>query len=165
VVKEALVERWGVPSESADLLARLCHGCIGWAISAIDNQEVVKRSEHLDSLISLSGSDVSQRFAVAAQLATQFGKDRASVRERLELWLTWWRDLLLIKNDCGQFITNMDRREALQKAVSQYPQITISEVLKSIRETVQQLEQNANPQLALEVLMLNIPFEREAIYA
>jgi len=159
VVKQALVERWGMPSERADLLARFCHGCIGWAISAMDNEEeLTRRSQHLNSLISLSRGDVSERFAVAAQLATQFGKNRASVRERLELWLTWWQDLLLMKNDCAEFITNMDRREALQEAASQYPQSAIGGMLKSIRETIQQLEQNANPQLALEVLMLNIPF-------
>ena len=162
-VKQALVERWGVPSERADLLARLCHGCIGWAISAIHNEEVLaKRSEHLDSLISLSRSDISERFAVAAQLAT---KDKASVREQLELWLTWWQDLLLMKNGCVEFITNMDRREALQEAATEYSLSAISGMLHSIRDTIQQLEQNANPQLALEVLMLNIPLEREASYA
>jgi DNA polymerase-3 subunit delta' len=162
VVKQALVKRWGVPSESADLLARLCHGCIGWAISAIDNEEMLaKRSEHLDSLISLSGSDVSVRFAVAAQLA--FDKDKASVSKRLELWLTWWQDLLLVKNGCVEFITNMDRREALEHAAAEYPLSALAGMIRSIRETLQQLEQNANPQLALEVLMLNIP--SEASYA
>ena len=166
VVKQALVERWGVPSESADLLARICHGCIGWAISAIHNEEALaNRSAHLDSLISLSRGDISERFAFAARLATQFGKDRASVGKRLELWLTWWRDLLLMKNGCVEFIANTDRREALQEAAAQYPLSAIGGMLKSIRETIQQLEQNANPQLALEVLMLNIPFEREASYA
>ncbi|MBT9163628.1 MAG: DNA polymerase III subunit tau [Chloroflexi bacterium] len=163
---QALMERWGTPSERADLLARLCHGCIGWAIRAIHNEEALaKRSEHLDSLISLSRGDVSERFAVAGQLATQFGKDRASVVERLELWLTWWQDLLLVKNGCGEFITNIDRREALQEAATQYSLSAIGGMLQSIRETTQQLEQNANPRLALEVLMLNIPLEREAIYA
>ncbi|MBT9149075.1 MAG: DNA polymerase III subunit delta' [Dehalococcoidia bacterium] len=155
---QALVERWGVSGERADLLARLCHGCIGWAIRAIHNEKALaKRSEHMDSLISLSRGDVSERFAVAAQLATQFGKDRASVRERLELWLTWWQDLLLVKNGCGEFITNMNRREALQQAAAQYSLSAISGMIRSIRETIQQLEQNANPRLALEVLMLDIP--------
>lgn len=166
VVKHALVERWGVPSERADLLARLCRGCIGWAISVIDNEEeLAKRSEHLGKLISLSRGDISERFAIAAQLATQFGKDRSSVGKRLELWLTWWRDLLLMKNGCVEFITNIDRKEAIEEAMAQYPLSDIGGMIKSIRETIQQLEQNANPQLALEVLMLNIPFERESNYA
>ncbi len=59
----------------------------------------------------------------------------------------------------------MDRRGALQEAAAQCPSSAIGGMLKSIRETMQQLEQNANPQLALEVLMLNLPFEREASYA
>ncbi len=166
LVKQALVERWGVSSERAEHLARLCHGCIGWAVAAIDNEEtLVNRSVHLDALIALSRGDVSERFDFAARLAAQFGRDRVVVGDRLDLWLTWWQDLLLVKSGCVEFITNMDRREALQEAAGQYPLSAISGMIKSIRQTMQYLEQNANPQLSLEVLMLEIPVEREESYA
>jgi len=166
VVKQELMERWGLPSERADLLARFSHGCIGWAISAADNGDALaKRSEYLDSLIAVSIGDITERFAVASRLAKQFAKDRALVGKHLELWLTWWRDILLMKNGCLEFIANMDRREVLEEAAARYPLSAVGGMIKSIRETIQHLEQNANPQLALEVLMLNIPFEGETNYA
>ncbi len=155
-VRQALVEQWKVMPERADLLARLSYGCIGWAISAIDNENMLEEhSRHLESLIALANSDISERFEFASQLAAQFNKNRASVREWLELWLTWWRDLLLMKNGCAEFITNIDREGALQQQAARYSLSAIYGMTKSVQETMRQLDQNANPRLALEVLMLN----------
>lgn len=159
IVKEALVKRCGIDPERAELLARACHGSIGWAISAIDDESILdERSHHLDNLIALSSSDISERFEFAANLATQFSKNRVAVRDRLQLWLTWWRDLLLVQGDCPEFIINNDQEEVLQQHIEQCGKNAIIRAIKSIQETMQQLEQNANPRLALEVLMLNIPY-------
>jgi len=116
IVKEALMEKWGIDPSRADLLARACQGSIGWAISAIDDEGILEeRSQHLDSLITLSGSDITERFEFAADLATQFSKNRVAVRERLQLWLVWWRDVLLIKSSCPDFITRLEGRSDLFK--------------------------------------------------
>jgi len=165
-VRQALVDKWGTPPERADLLARLSHGAIGWAISATrDDNMLEERSQNLESLIALTGSDITERFEFAADLAIQFGKNRALVRARLELWLTWWRDLLLLKNGCTKFVTNIDRQDILEQQAGKYSLNSIRGIIKSIQETMQHLEQNANPRLALEVLMLNINVEREKSYA
>ncbi|NQT74172.1 MAG: DNA polymerase III subunit delta' [Chloroflexi bacterium] len=165
IVKEALMERWGIDPSRADLLARACQGSIGWAISAIDDEGILEeRSQHLDNLIALSGSDITERFEFAADLATQFSKNRVAVRERLQLWLTWWRDLLLVKGNCLEFITNNSQEGVLGQHAAQCSTSAIGGAIRSIQETMQQLEQNANPRLALEVLMLNIPYvEKEEI--
>ncbi|MFH1301688.1 MAG: DNA polymerase III subunit delta' [Planctomycetota bacterium] len=165
-IRQALLEQWEIPPERADLLARLSHGAIGWAISAISDETIIEeRFLNLAGFISLADSDISDRFEFAAELATLFGKNRALVRNRLELWLTWWRDLMLIKNGCLESITNADREDTLQHQSGRYTLSEISEMIKSIQATMQQLEQNANPRLALEVLMLNIPSEREISHA
>ena len=164
--RQALVEQWGISSERADLLARLSHGAIGWAISAIGDETIVEeRFLNLEGFISLADSDSSARFEFAADLATLFGKNRALARNRLELWLTWWRDLMLMKNGCSESITNADRKDMLQQQSGRYSLREIIGMLKSIQQTMHQLEQNANPRLTLEVLMLSIPVEREMIHA
>lgn len=165
IIKEALTERWEIDPIQADLLARTCQGSIGWGISAIDDDTILEeRSQHLDNLIALSASDISERFKVASDLATQFSRNRVAVREYLGLWLTWWRDILLIKNSCPEFITNRDQQDVLRQHATHCSTIGIGGAIRSIQETMQQLEQNANPRLALEVLMLNIPhLEKEEI--
>ncbi len=165
IVKGALMERCGIDPSQADLLARTCQGSIGWAISAIDDDGILEeRSHQLDNLIALSSSDITERFEFAASLATQFSKNRVAVREQLELWLSWWRDILLTKSSCPDFITNSDQQDALRQHAAQCSTSVIGGAIRSIQETMQQLEQNANPRLVLEVLTLNIPhIEREEI--
>jgi DNA polymerase-3 subunit delta' len=165
-VRQALIERWGTPPERADLLGRLSYGAIGWAISATRDDKILEeRSESLASLISVGDADIIERFEFANKMATLFGKNRALVRDRLELWLTWWRDLLLMKNGCVEFVTNADRQDILEQQAGKYSLNSIRGIIKSIQETLQQLEQNANPRLALEVLVLNTGVERENNYA
>lgn len=164
--RQALGEQFGASPERADLLARLSHGAIGWAILAASDESIMEeRSRNLESFISLADSGITERFEFANGLATLFGKNRALVRSRLELWLTWWRDLLLVKNSGIEFITNLHKKETLEQQAGRYSLSAIVGIMKSIQETMLQLEQNANPRLALEVLMLNTSVERERIHA
>ena len=167
LVQQALIDRWGVPLKRAELLARISHGCVGWAISAVADESILEeRSVNMENFITLAYSDVSERFHFASGLAAEFGKSRMAVRERMEMWLTWWRDLLLLKSGCAGLIVNIDREDVLRRQAEQCSLSTIGGTIKSIRATMQHLEKNANARLAFEVLMLNIPIlESEAKYA
>jgi len=98
-----------------------------------------------------------ERFNYAFQLATKFSRNREPVRETLDLWLSWWRDLLLIKAACPNLITNADLEATLISHAQGYRLGQIRDFISSIELALEQLKQNANPQLALEVLMLSIP--------
>ncbi len=158
VIEQALMEQWQVAPEKARVLSRLCRGSIGWAASASrDESLVLERSQRLDELLGLNDAGLDQRFAFAARLAAQFSKSRDSVEEVLDLWLGWWRDVILAREGCAQFITNIDRETALRSHAECYSMAVIRGFMEAIRETVMQLGQNANPRLVLEVLMLSIP--------
>lgn len=162
VIEQALIENWKEAPEKARMLSRLCRGGIGWAVSAAHYESlIVERSQKLDELVSLSDSSLEQRFAFAARLASQFSKNRDSVEEMLKLWLEWWRDVILSKEGCSQFITNIDREEMLRNHAEFYSMIDIRSLIEAIREALGQLEHNANPRLVLEVLMLSIPNKGE----
>ena len=157
-VESVLVSQWGVAPPKAKLLARLCPGCLGWAISAtLDDGVLSQRAEKLDRLIEITGADYEARFAYATQLASQFAQDRGSVQEVLDLWLDWWRDLLLVKVNCGDIITNIDRLDTLTGMAEGYHLAEIKAFIDSIQAAGEQLKQNANPRLVLEVLMLDMP--------
>jgi DNA polymerase-3 subunit delta' len=109
-----LVDVWAVDEKKAKLLARLSRGCLGWAVSAaLDGQLLKEREERLQELFDIINSDIDERFVYAAQFATQFGRDRAAMQEKLGLWLDWWRDLLLLKIGCGALPTNVDQMKVL----------------------------------------------------
>jgi DNA polymerase-3 subunit delta' len=159
----ALSERWGVATPKAELLARLSHGCLGWAISAADDDSrLEQRSQRLDSLIDITKADYEERFDYVNQLVAWFSQSRSLVKEILELWLDWWRDLLLVRLGCGEAVTNIDRKEILAGLAQGYGLAEIRAFIGSIQAAGEQLGQNANPRLVLEVLMLSLP-ERRAV--
>lgn len=162
VIEKALVEHWQVAPEKARLLSRLCRGGIGWAVSALRDESLLEaHSQNLDRLLELTDASLQQRFSFAASLASQYSKSRSAVEETLNLWLEWWRDVLLVKAGCIQFVTNIDRETGLREYAECYSLIDIRGFMEAVRAALQQLEQNANPRLVLEVLMLNMPARNE----
>ena len=161
---EAALNQRGIEPPKAKLLARLCHGCLGWAISAaLDGDLLQQRAELLDRLIDIANADYEGRFAYATQLAAQFSQNRRLVQEVLDLWLDYWRDLLLIKVGCNDIITNIDRLATLVEVAKGYNLSQIKAFINSIQVAGEQLRQNANPQLVLEALMLSIPERRGVV--
>jgi DNA polymerase-3 subunit delta' len=156
-VASALTGR-GIEAERARLLAGLSHGCPGWALSAYaDDSLLQQRDEELNRLLDIIKADSESRFAYAARLAAQFGQNRRLVYGVLELWLDYWRDLMLVKLGCSDTITNIDRIEGLTELARHYRPTRIRAFIESLRAAAAQLRQNVNPRLALEVLMLDIP--------
>ena len=157
-VGAALGTRWGIDRKQASLLARLCRGCLGWAVSAAGDEGLLKqRAGRVDRLVEISTGDYEERFAYAGELAAQFSQNRGLVWEVLDLWLDWWRDLLLVKVGCSDAITNVDMLGTLADQSRNYSLVQIGDFVKSTQATRGYLRQNANPRLALEVMMLNIP--------
>ena len=155
---EAALNQRGVEPQKAKLLARLSHGCLGWALSAAFGDGLLRlRVERMDRLLDIINADYEERFDYAAQLATQFSQNRGLVQEVLDLWLDWWRDLMLVKVGCSDTITNADLEARLVEMVRGYSLAQIKAFINSIQAAGEQLRQNANPRLVLEVLMLDIP--------
>ncbi len=162
-VEAALNSGWSVEPQKAKLLARLCHGCPGWAISAAFNDSLLlQRAERMNKLLDIINGDYEERFAYATHLAAQFGQNRELVQEELDLWLEWWRDLLLVKVNCIDTIINIDLKATLIDMAKRYRLAEIKAIINSIQAAGEQLKQNANPRLVLEMLMLGIP-KREGV--
>jgi DNA polymerase-3 subunit delta' len=126
-------------------------------MAADDNSLLQQRAQLMERLLEVIRGDNEQRFDYAAQLAAQFSQNRGSVQEVLDLWLDWWRDLLLVKLGSGDTITNIDHEAVLVEMSRGHSLAQIRAFIDSIQAAGEQLEQNANPRLVLEVLMLSIP--------
>jgi DNA polymerase-3 subunit delta' len=158
-VEEALTQHWNMAPERAKFLARLSKGCLGWALLAEQDDALLgERSQRLDTLLALDKPGRGARLSFAGELAAQFSKNRDLVESWIGLWLEWWRDILLLKEGNRESITNIDRESEIVWRAKCY---TLRQLLASIRnlqEALGQLNQNANPRLVLEVLMLKMPF-------
>jgi DNA polymerase-3 subunit delta' len=158
LIARELEARYGVAHEKAAEVARLSAGKPGWAFQALSQSEVLeRRADKLALIEETMRSGLDERFSYAANLANQFSQSREAVRGELELWLEWWRDALAVKEGVPETVTNISRMDALRTAVAELPSAQIVGVIKSIQETLDHLERNISPRLALEQLMLALP--------
>jgi DNA polymerase-3 subunit delta' len=157
-IEHALTERCGAKPEDAHVLARLSSGCMGWAVETSVNADAIShRKELLESFVNIAKADRLEKFSYSASMASKFSKNRAEVQKLLSLWISWWRDLLLIKGDCREIITNIDHQETLFREVAYYDIIDIRNFIISLIQAGTLLKNNANPRLVLDVLILSMP--------
>jgi DNA polymerase-3 subunit delta' len=154
LIEAFLKSQHGVEAERAALLARLSGGRIGWAISVAQDEALMKeREETLRQLAALPKMGRFDRLEFVQHLARR----SRSIQPTLELWLDWWRDLLLIRGGSPDTIGNADFSRGLEQEAREYSLRDIAAFINSIRATQQKLEMNVDPRLALEVLMLDLP--------
>lgn len=154
MIKSALEERWQVEPEEAGLIAALAAGRMGWAVQAVEDEDMLtERQAQLETLAKLSTSGKVQRFEVAQRLSA----DSDKLHGILELWLLWWRDMVLAANNCLDLIVNVDMRGLIQSQAAKIGAAESQRVVRAILGTMEALEQNVNARVALEVLMLDLP--------
>ncbi len=159
VVEGELIERWEADQERAKELAHLSGGRLGWAVSAMRDTAILQRRRvRLERIVSTLTGGMEERFAYAAELASLFVRDRDPAREELELWLAFQRDLLLLKEGVDEFIVNITVRQSMEKMAAELSSAQIVNIARATEQAWENLERNANPRLALEVLMLTLPF-------
>ncbi len=154
LVRRVLIERWSVEEGQASLLACLSGGRLGWAVrAAADPRMLQARADALEHLNGVLQERRAERLARMGDLT----KRSDELPQVLELWLTWWRDVLLLQSGDGVRITNMDHEETLRAQAERYAPEQVEDALKATRAAGRQLEQNANARLVFEVLALSLP--------
>jgi DNA polymerase-3 subunit delta' len=154
MVKRALMERWDTTQQQAELLAHLSRGRLGWAVRNLeDDKALARRDARLDDLNRLLQASIIERFDYAERL----GCDPIAIQETLDLWISWWRDVLLAASGTDAPLTNVDREDDLRDQAHRFDVETIAAMIKALRSSLQKLQRNANRRLTLDVLMLDLP--------
>ncbi|NCC35049.1 MAG: DNA polymerase III subunit delta', partial [Chloroflexia bacterium] len=140
-------------------LAAWSGGRLGWAIQMLAQPEAIAhRDEQLESLLALPQQGVSAGLRWAEQRAKEYRSgEQATVFAWLDLWQSWWRDVLLVAAGCPESVINLDRQEHLAQAARRYDAHQAYTMVAKINQAVQQLRENGNPQLVLESIVLQLP--------
>lgn len=153
-VHAALKNRWQATPEHAELLAQLAAGRLGWAVRALaDEAFVERRTQRFDDLLDLLRMHRAERLTYAQELS----RDVVALKETLILWLTIWRDLLLLQSNSKTKIVNLDWLDALQNIAEHSSVFRIKEIIIRLQTALINLERNVNPRLNLEVVLLKLP--------
>lgn len=154
IIRDRLIEHDGADPDHAELLARLSAGRIGWAINALEDETMLEQREAaLNQLEDCIAHDRARRFAMAQAL----GKDKLALGPVLELWQTYWRDLLLLTENSHVPPANSDRLVQLQQLAIRLSPAEVLAALQATRTLLDSLRYNINLRLALEVMFLDYP--------
>ena len=158
VISDFLVEQKAADRDKADEVAGLSGGRIGWAVEAAADPAIISRiAETMDTIEATVHGSLTDRFEYAERLSARFSADRQNVFAELDLWLSWWRDVLLTGQNKHELIVNVSRQETLDSVSAQIPVELVAAALKSIRRTAFLLERNVSPRLAIEGMVMNLP--------
>lgn len=153
-IQSALEEKWEVESSEAVLIAALAAGRMGWAVQAVEDEEMLaERRTQLEFLTTLPTLDKVQRFNSVQRMGT----DSDHIQSLLELWLLWWRDLVLAANGCLDLTVNADMRDLLRTQAAKIGSQEAERMIRAILQAREMIDQNVNVRVALEVLMLDLP--------
>ena len=157
-----LVDGLGMDADDADRAARLSGGRPGWAIRAAEEPALLEAVEQkVDEVEEVVLGGMETRFDHAARLGSATDRDRESGRRELEVWLAWWRDVMLVKEGVPQLAANLSRADSLRTVAETLTRQQITGAIQAIRRTRRLIARNVNSRLALEVMMLDIPRVRQ----
>ena len=158
VIVDLLKSQHGADEETAEEVARLSEGRIGWAMQAVGDPSILKGiEEKIATVESVVQAGMEVRFEYAENLARAFTRDRDAVRKELALWLEWWRDLIVVKEGVPRFVKHLARLDTLEASAGKVTVEQIAKAVRAIEETTRFLDRNVNSRLALENMMLAIP--------
>jgi len=179
--EQRLQERFPqAPPEQVRSIVALSGGRVGWAINMLEHPEVLQIRNDLLTLCAgapgramvecLRGGeqliDAAERWWLMSvdpevgERALKARRDRVlrtTMRDVLEVLISWFRDLIVVQADpTSPALINRDRLDELQRVAPRYPVEMCRRVCIYLEDMKRQLRQNANLRLAAEVSALRM---------
>jgi DNA polymerase-3 subunit delta' len=154
----ALEKETNVSREEAEKIARLSGGCYGQALILRQNPDaIVKINNLIDGMLRVMASPLRERFAYAEELTTRRFGTRENLQTTFRVWISFWRDAMLIAGGADSSIIHSDYQNVLQYLATEISLTEIHTQLTRLEEAVDQLDKNANARLLAEVLVMELP--------
>jgi len=124
---------------------------MGWAVRAVTEPALLEQCRAwLEELVALLSAPLVERFRCAERLA----RDPEAAHDVLELWASWWRDVMLLAGGVGDRLTHLDQRRRLEEQAAWLGVGRAVALVEATRAAADRLRRNANPLLTLEVLLV-----------
>jgi DNA polymerase-3 subunit delta' len=153
-VANGLQTQYGVSADRANLFAHISGGRPGYALGLHQDPDLLdKREAWLEDHKRLVSANRVERFSYAETLA----KDKDSVGNFLQVWSSFWRDVLLVISGSSVPITNIDQTKEINSLASKLDLQKTKKMIEVLDRTRVLINRNVNTRLTLEVLLLDLP--------
>ena len=152
VAKEEIIKGLGALSQNdeIDQIIRLSNGRPGLALEYLNQPQLLKEEKNIiGQLEKMLVSGINERYRVAEEMS----KNIPLARQVIGRWLFWFRDLILLNNNCSELITYPSATN-YQKS---YSSLRIKKIIEALKKADWLLNNPSfNARLILETLMLEI---------
>jgi DNA polymerase-3 subunit delta' len=153
-ILRTLIEREKVDGARAEELTDLANGRLGWALRAAEQPELrEERARLLEQIVGLTPATRDARIRAAAALAS----DAETARRALDVWIWWWRDVTLAACGATHLASAGQARRDAERQGHAIGDRQADAFLRALLAARAALDQNANPRLTFDVLMLDLP--------
>lgn len=149
-----LINKYKKSRDEAAIISSFSNGIVGKAVTIAKSREFQDIREEIINIINeVINSDRARIFTLKEFFNNQ--KDR--IEDILDLMITWFRDVLILKElNENQFIINADKKSLLSSHSLKLTKKKIYEIIKIINSTKMNIFSNVNYDLAIEVMLLTI---------
>lgn len=156
-----LVSNMQLSSEDARLFAHISGGVPGRAVRLYQEPaRLKKRNEILSDFYGLLESDRVNRFKYISRFDYTFDlpRTRREISERIFIWFSFWRDVLVCATGASLPYINIDQVERIESLANKIGMETARHLVAETQMSKDLIEKYINPRLAAEALILNFPF-------
>lgn len=155
---KAIIERnLDKPVDNIDFVLSFSDGIAGNALEIAGSEEFIRlREETIQVVLSLHNNNVDESFK-----AMNFMADNKGVIDTvLDIMMTFFRDLLIYKKtEDEKMLINSDKKGIILNNVDKFTLKRLGESIELIENTKRILQQNANFQLSMEVMLMKLQEE------
>ena len=154
MVKEYLMERLQIPDYQAEIDASIAKGNIGKARKLATSEEFSELTENALKMARRSGESDLYEMVESIKALT---KDKQNIYDYLDLFLVWFRDVLLFKatREIDGLVFKQEINYIRERAkMSSYEGLEL--IIEAIEKAKVRLRANVNFDLVLELLFLTI---------
>jgi DNA polymerase-3 subunit delta' len=138
----------------ARLLAHLSSGRLGYALRLKDDLgRMDQRRAFIEDLLNMLTANLRERFAYAETIT----RDREALREAYQVWLSFWRDLMLRCASPNLPLVNLDMEVEINDLAWQINMQIARAQVSALEQGIARLDGNLNARLLTEVLLMDWP--------
>ncbi len=150
--------------EEAERVASLAQGRPGWALRAVAEPQWIATLERwAEELSALAFADADAILTYSARFGQgPAAEQRRVAAEALGAFTAWLRDAVLVQTGMADVSLPGDRHVALQSWAGRVPLGQLTATLAAAQRTRLLIDQNVNPRLAMEIMLLDSRVRRLA---
>lgn len=153
-IESYLLNKYNYDKEQISFAAVSANGIIGRAMEMHNNKELQELRQLYVSLVSkISDGSYAELSAAAGELA----ESREAAEKLLDFMLSWYRDVLISKQDCEkQILVNSDKADVIMRQGEKLDENKLNRIIDVIKRTISYINHNVGTKNSIDSMLLNI---------